>query len=307
MIKSLLIFSSSFYFLGALVISKVTLGSACCGGGLSVPSIIAGDDRQQLSTSYSYSKVHADVSASGIWQRKANEDITQILKLDYASIIEDRFQFGVSLPIHQRNVQGLQGGQSQGLGDTALQGGYEYLPDWDYHPYRPKGIGYISLTLPTGKSLYEEDNLSGLDSRGRGFWALGAGTLLTKTFKKIDTLATLELHKSFSKPVHNSQFQGTIEPGWGYSYSLGIGYNMNKLRLGHALLWSYEDPIQSQGNIVSKGNYQSVATGSFSVSYLTDQLLTVSLTYSDQTLYGEPTNTGLNKTILLSLLKRWSR
>lgn len=307
MTKLLFIFLSKFYFLYILLMTNVSFGAACCGGGLSVPSIIAGDDKQQFATSYSYSKVHADVSASGIWQRKLNEDITQILKIDYAAIWEDRFQYGISLPLHQRNVQGLHGGQSQGLGDTALLGGYEYLPDWDYHPYRPKGIGYISLTLPTGKNLYEEDNLSGLESRGRGFWALGIGTLLTKNFKKFDTLATFDLHKSFSKSVHNSQFQGSIEPGWGYSYSLGLGYNMKNLRWGHTLLWSYEDPIQTRGTIEAKGESQSVATGSFSVSYLTEQLSTLSLTYSDQTLYGNPTNTGLNKTLLLSFLKRWSR
>lgn len=284
-----------------------SFAAACCGGGIAIPSIIAGDEKYQLATSLSTAKIFADVAANGVWQKRTNDDLTRILKLDMAAIFSDRYQYGVSIPIHERQVSGELGGSSHGLGDTAVQLGYEYLPDWDYSPYRPKGIGYLNLTLPTGKSLYEEDNFSGLESRGRGFWALGVGTLLTKNFKKWDTLATLDLHKSFSKKVSNSQFDGRIEPGWGYSYSLGLGYNWGDFRFGHAISWSHEDGIQTIGNISSIGSAQDVATGSISFSYLIEDLLSSSIVYSDQTWYGNPSNTGLNKTILLTLVKRWSR
>jgi hypothetical protein len=304
MIKSSIPYLFSF---AILFCTQKSFSAACCGGGFSVPSIIAGDDKTQLTSSYSYSKLDSDVSVNGVWQKRSNSDLTQIFKFDGASIYKDRYQFGASIPIHQRNMSGPQGGQASGLGDISLLSGYEYLPDWDYHPWRPKGIGYLSLTLPTGKSIHEEDNFSGINSRGRGFWALGAGTLLTKTFKKMDAFANFELHKSFAKKVSTSQLQGELVPGLGYSLTLGIGYNWDKIRFGHTISWLQEDPIKTTGSINTPGEIQRVATGSLSLSYLLEDYLSGSLTYSDQAWYGEPVNTGLNKTILLSLQKRWPR
>ncbi|MCB0370108.1 MAG: hypothetical protein KDD45_11960 [Bdellovibrionales bacterium] len=288
-------------------ITPKSYGAACCGGGFSVPSIISGDDQYQLATSYAYSKIDADVNNSGVWEKRSYDDHSKILKIDMASVYKDRFQFSLSIPIQQRNISGPQGGQSTGLGDIGLLSGYEYLPDWDYSPWRPKGIGFITLSLPTGKSLYDDNNFNGLNSRGRGYWSIGIGSLFTKTFRKWDAFFNMELHNSLSKNVANSQFQGTVKPGIGYSFNFGIGYNWKKFRLGHSILWQYEDPISFSGSINSNGAEQQVATGTIAIAYLVTDNLSSSLSYSDQSWYGQPTNTGLNKSWLIALQKRWPR
>lgn len=151
-----------------LLLPKAVMSAACCGGGFAIPSLITGDDKAQLTTSYSYSKIHTDVFSNGIWQRRNSTDASTVYKIEGAHIFADRYQAGFSLPIQTRNLDGAQGGSSTGLGDVSGQLGYEYLPDWNYSPWRPRGIGFISLTLPTGKSIYE--STTGLDSRGRGFF-----------------------------------------------------------------------------------------------------------------------------------------
>lgn len=95
-----------------------------------------------------------------------------------------RYQAGFSLPIQTREKAESQSSKSTGLGYTAIILGYEYLPDWDYNPWRPHGFGFMSLTFPAGRSIYEMDAVDGLDSRGRGFWAMGIKTVLTKSWLK---------------------------------------------------------------------------------------------------------------------------
>ena len=295
-----------FSFLILLSVPSIVMAAACCGGGFAIPSIITGDDKAQMTSSYSYSQIDTDVFANGVWQKRTVADATQIYKVEAAHIFADRYQAGFSLPIQTRSKEGSQGGQSSGLGDVSAQLGYEYLPDWNYNPWRPHGIGFVSLTLPTGKSIYESDN-NGLDSRGRGFFALGVGTALTKTWTKWDVSASLELHKAFEKVISNSQFFGTIVPGYGNSVSVGAGYSIGDLRLGSGLGWFNEDAINVEGANPSEGSVQRYASGTLSASYLFKDNWAGTFSYSDQTLFGEPTNASLSKSVQLSMQKRWAR
>lgn len=283
------------------------LAAACCGGGFAVPSLITGDDEAMLTTSYGYSKIDTDVSADGIWKRNNDNQVTQTFKIDAAHIFNDRFQYGASLPVVMRSRGG--GGSTDGLGDATAMLGYEYLPDWDYSPYRPKGIAYLQLTLPTGKSIYDSENYDQLDTFGRGFWALGIGSSLTKTIRMWDFASLFEIHRSLPKTFDSAQAGGVItaHPGWGGSLNLNAGWNKGDFRLGTGLAWNYEDAVNVTGAVDSKGAPQRYATGSLVASYMWSQDWAGNFTYADQTLLGSPLNTTLSKSIFLSLQRRWPR
>jgi len=286
----------------AAVLPAKVWASACCGGAFSIPAIITGDDAGQLSTSFSQSKIQADVTANGVWLPRDASDVSQILKIDGAHIIGDRFQAGFSIPVQTRTREGAMGGTSSGFGDIALQGAYEYLPDWDYNPYRPKGVGFLTLTLPTGKTLEEslpEDG--GLSARGRGYWAVGAGTVLTKSFQAWDFNSTFEVHHSFARTVGEK----TYTPGYGGSFSAGAGWNTATWRLGGAVAWNQEEGVKVSGE--TQASAQRYATGTLLASYLMPDSWTAIVSYSDQTLFGNPTTTTLSKSAMVLLQKRWAR
>lgn len=283
------------------------LAAPCCGAGFAIPSIITSDDRAQIATSYNFSRVHADVFTDGAWRRRRERDATETLKLEGAHIFRDRFQIGASVPYQRRSREGAQDEQSAGLGDIALQLGYEYLPDWDYNPLRPKGIGYLSLTLPTGRSIYESKDGTGIDARGRGFWGIGAGTVLTKSWGPWDANFNLEAHSFFSKRVSNSVTQGTVRPGFGGSTSLGAGHNWKNFRLGGLVNWFYEAATDVTGTTPSEGAPKRFAAGSLLVSYLLPENQSLVLSYTDQTVFGSPFNTTLSKSITLFFQTRWQR
>lgn len=280
-----------------LFISDTSRASACCGGGFAVPSIITGDDKAQFTSSWTQSEVDTDVLANGIWHKRSDLDQTQTLKIEAAHIFHDVFQMGVSIPLVTKRQNEL--GSSSGFSDSSVQVGYEYLPDWDYNPWRPKGVGFVSAIVPTGKY-----DITRQENRGRGFWALGIGTILTKTWTKWDSNSTVEIHRSFDRTVDNLQ----LKPGYGGSFTIGAGYNIDQWRIGSSLMWNYEDATRIEGANASSGSVERFATAALMTSYAFDNnLWAVTASYSDQTLFGEPLTTTLSKSAALTLQKRWSR
>lgn len=279
--------------------------AACCGGGFATPSVIAGDDKAQLTTSISVMRTDVDyVDPSGVWYKRNQKESARTLKIEGAHIFLDRWQVGFSIPVVQKSRQDE---QSSGLSDISANMGYEFLPDWDYNPYRPKGIGYVQLILPTGKNINEDDSTMKTDSRGKGFWSLGAGTLFTKTWSRLDAFMGFDLHRSFEKSFRNNLYGGQLKPGWGGNFSLGLGYNTSDWRYGGSLTWNYEDPLDVSGSINSRSAPERYTTATLAASYRANDQWASTVSYSDQTVVGKPSNTSLGKSLTLQLQRRWAR
>jgi len=290
-----------------LILSKESFSAACCGAGFTIPSIITSDDKAQMATSFTQAKVYADVFTNGDWKKRKEEDITQTYKLEGAHIFWDRWQTGISVPYQKRHRTGALSDSSSGFGDISLQVGYEFLPDWDYNPYRPKGIGYISVITPTGRSIYESKDGSGIDARGRGFWGIGAGTVFTKKWGRWDANSHLEIHHSLPKKVDNKNTEGDVRPGQGGSLSLGSGMNWKSLRLGALVGWFYEGPTNVSGVTNSQGELKRFTNAGLLLSYMMTSEDSFIFNYTDQTILASPYNTSLTKSFTFFYQKRWSR
>jgi hypothetical protein len=278
--------------------------AACCGGGLAAPALIAGDERAQMTGSFTSGNIQSDVGDDGLWHRRPGPETIEDYRLEGAHLLSDLWQAGASVPIVRRSRDGR---NSTGFGDINGTLGYEYLPDWDYNPWRPKGLGYLQLTVPAGRSVYESTDDLQLDARGRGFWAAGAGTLLSKVIGRFDVFGSTEAHRSFSRTYANSQSSGRLSPGWGVTWGGGAGLNYGDWRFSGSLLWTYEDPVSVSGTVESHGSAQRYATSAISVSRMFGMTWSGTLTYSDQTWFGSPSNTSLSRSLILVVQKRWLR
>jgi hypothetical protein len=294
----------SVFSLALLAGPQVTFAAACCGGSFAAPSLIVGDDKAQVTASYGHSQITDDVGTDTLWRKRSSKESSETWKLDAAHLISDQWQVGLSVPVVRRSRSSA---GSTGLGDISGTLGYEFLPEWDYNPWRPRGLGYLQLTAPTGKAINEADAAYQLDSRGRGFWAAGLGTVLTKTLGALDIFASLDAHRSFAKNFQNSLSSGRLEPGFGGSAGFGAGYSVSDFRVGASLAWTYEEAVNVVGTTSSRGAPQRFATASLSGSYLFHRAWAATLTYSDQTKFGAPLNTSLGRGGVLLVQKRWER
>lgn len=295
------------FFLFFLTFPFKALAASCCGGGFSVPALILGDDKAQLTSTYSYAQVSDDVLSTGRWLKRDDKNQTQTLKLEGAVLFSESLQGGFSLPILSKTADATP--TSQGIGDIGLYLGHETFPETTYSRWKPKGVAFLQINLPTSPSIYDFSAKNSNESRGRGFYSLGAGVALTKTWIIWDANLSAEVHRSISRSVNNDALGGAIEllPGWGLSQTIGLGWNYKDLRLGGSIVYFYEDAIESRGGTSSEGAMQRNFTASLSASYMVDSESAVTASYSDQALLGDPTNSSLSKTINVSYQKRWPR
>ena len=163
------------------------------------------------------------------------------------------------------------------------------------------------MIAPTGRSIQEATDSLQLDSRGRGFWAVGIGTTLTKVIAKFDFVASAEGHRSFAKEIKTSTLEGELVPGFGAAWSLGAGYNLRDTRVGANLAFNYEDAVETRGTITSSGAPARFATATLVASQMLSEDWSASIAYSDQTLFGAPSNTTLARTVTATLQRRFLR
>lgn len=295
-----------------LFFSGAATAAPCCGGTANIPSLISGDDSIQLTSTILSSQVVAEAPVGGgIKYRKPNDNETaRTIKIDAATLVSDRWQAGISIPVTQRSRNRNNNEVSAtGLGDVSFNLGYEVLPEWTYHPWRPKGIIFLTTTAPTGGSIYDAKELYRIDSRGRGFYSASGGLLLLKTWGVWDASLVAEVHRPFSRTLNNEVGTLRLNPGWGTSGSLAVGLSpMNgAFRLGISLSPNFDAAVRTEGLVSGKGEKVNLWTSAAQISYMASELLSLSLTYSDQTLIRASENTALTRSFALLAQKRWER
>lgn len=300
--KSLFAFALLF-FLGQ---AEPASAASCCGGGFAFPALILGDDSTQFTSTFSQGQISDDVLENGKWLKRDDDNQSQTLKLDAATLISDHWQVGLSIPVIQRQQSGE---RSAGLGDIAVNLGHESFPETSYSPWKPKGLSFLQLTLPTSPSVYDFQTSQAVDSRGRGFYSIGAGLALLKNWITYDANLQTEVHHSFSREFSASNGQDvTVKPGWGGSVSFGAGWNRGDYRLGSSVGINLEEAIRSEGaGTSSAGAAQRYYPWSVQGSYMVNVESAVTVSYLDQSLLGDPNNTSLSRSFNISYQKRWPR
>lgn len=287
-------------------------GAPCCGSTANIPNLITGDNQTQLTSSLSYSRVLADVNPQGVLKARSDSDreIAQSLRLDGATLLSDRIQAGLTLPMVRRSRERNDNQvEAMGLGDVSFQVAYELVPEWNYSDWRPKGFLFAGGILPTGGSTYDSQLLYAIDSRGRGFYGASLGSLWLKALGNWDFSILLEGHRYFSKTRATDLGDLLLTPGWGFTQSLGLGFSPwgSAIRLGFSLSHSTEDPVQTSGVFQGKGEPTVLWSSAVQVGYLASNDLSFSVNFSDQSVFGSSTNTALNQSVGVMMQKRWER
>ncbi len=288
------------------------MAAPCCGGGSAAPALISGDDAYQLSFSVSRSKVIGDAPEHGIpvFRKQNHNEITQTYKIDGAFVFNDDYQAGMSIPIVQRNVSNASFKEEEtGFGDIKANLGYEFWPELSYSEIKPRGFVFMQITVPTGKSIYETSNRVGADAMGRGFYSLGIGTLLVKKWNVWDALIIPNIYYSFTRTFEKTDETIKVKPGFGGNVLFGIGYNFLDYRVGLRITPNYNQFKRIQSSVTGEtiSRYQMNIDTGLDFAYLFNQVYSLSISYTDQTILGPAVNTTLSRTVALNFQKRWEK
>ncbi len=285
----------------------------CCGGSSALPQLITGDDRAQVTAGMSESRVIGDAPSAGIpvFRADGNREVTRSFRMDGAYLLSDRFQVGAGTSLLRRSrslASDPEGVAATGLSDLMANAAYEFMPQWTYSPWLPRGFVFSQVLVPMGPSVYDAHQTYLVDARSRGFWTVAAGFALVKTWGNWDALMSAEVHRPFARSFSGSDGQTlALEPDLGASGTAGIGFSPmgGSLRLGLSLAVVHEGEIQARGEFGSRSESQRVWNASAQAAYLISSDWSTSLAYADQTLVGPAKNTSLSRSLSLTLQRRW--
>jgi hypothetical protein len=296
-------------FLLLFFFSAPAWGAACCGGNSLFPSLISGDERAQVSATTSYSNTVGDAGVGGESAARPTGDFESrsTLKLDVASLVSDRWQLGLSVPVVRR-YRGRNGTRvdSIGLGDVNVSVAFEALPQWSYSAWRPKGLVFAGVTAPTGRSPQQSEALYQIDSTGRGYWSVNVGALLQKTWGEWDAILLGEVHQAFDRTVTTDAGDFYLRPAPGFSTAVGIGRSFGDWRFGGLFGASFEGAVTTAGLVDEVGNPQVAFPVTLQASYLFAAGWSLGAFYSDNRLFGAR-NVALFRTVSVLLQTRWDR
>lgn len=276
----------------------VSSAAPCCGGVSSVPSLILGDDAAQSSIGLSQNTNNAYVDEQGLWRHAPTNDISRTLSLSGAMLISDRFQMGAELPLTQR--QWRESTSTIHTGDVTISSAYEALPEWSYSRWTPKGLLFMQVKIPTGVSIYDSKDPRALDVTGQGFWSLGLGGILFKAWGKGSAWDS-----SFSVVEQKKFSRDNLLPGFGFQTEISVSRSLfENWRAGLKIGYFYEDPLATSEGVSAA---QKSWPFTLSATYLMSQDSSLTLSYTDQTLFGSPVNTVLAQTFAASFTQRWPR
>ncbi len=291
-----------FLFLFSLF-SQSASAAPCCAGSSAVPSLITGDETRLLSLSVSTSEVVGDAPRAGrglpvFRDGESNEEDRRNLTVNFATLVSDRFQVGVSIPVVQNQVLSSSREETNTrFGDVSTTLGYEAIPEWEYSVWKPRVFTFLQWVAPTGRGMEESQSLFLSDVSGLGSHQLHLGAVAIKRWSDWDLNLVMKLGKEWS---HASTLVNA---------SLGGGYSFGEIwRAGLSLETQYQSPMKmGESSQPSFTSQKLVWNTGATVTALVGADSSLILSYVDQTLFGPAINTTLARSFSLAYQRRWER
>lgn len=287
--------------------------ASCCGGGSSMPGPMTGDHMAQINTGLSHSALTHSVDDKGEFRKLSNDkiEITESFNISIHYLLSDLWQIRFGAPFKKNTLQNkVVHETSQGIGDIKTSLMYEFLPEYFYHPFKPRGFIFFEQSFNNSKSIYEAEKPYLTDAMGSGFYTSSLGLYFFKSVESWDISVSGEYH--FSRPErfeNNSNNKFKVEPGDGYSLAISCGYSpifKPDLHFGVSLSYLRENASYIFGDVVSRTLAKTIYESSLSIGHLFNSV-SYSLVFSDQSFLGLGENVFTAKSITLNMLHFFDR
>lgn len=281
--------------LSLLLSAKGIYANSCCGQSVANFKVLHRYEDMSLSWAQTYSqtlgRMYQDPHAFYVWSNDKARTVHQS-SLFFAKTLSERWQvlghFG-AMKIKYQDRGGAE--EATHFNDSLVGVTYEALPEYTYHPLKP--VVHISglLLVPTGHSIYDENSLTeGAGVSGFNQWGPGLGLTLFKVWSpwqlQIQCKSLMLMAKDFANAQVSHFFENTL--------SAFLTYNTSFWDLSWTVgsIWTQVTRKKLNGILAQDS---VVTTSTLSVNKVIDEHWSSSLSYSDQSLVGQSTNTLINQ------------
>lgn len=281
--------------------------ASCCGGGASLPNLITGDYRAQFTINLSNSGVTHTTNDNGDFIRRdsSNLEVSETMTLMAAYQFSNLWQAGISIPV-KKNTHSIADIEesSTGLGDIKGQIAYEFLPEYSYSKWKPRGFIFLQQTINDSKSTYDAKKNLSTDSFGSGGKYTSIGISFVKIISTMDFSFMSEFHHAPSEKIKKNNKNFRFFPGEGHSYLIGGGVSPKNgnLRIGGNILFSHTNSSWIKGDINSTSSVKEYLEGGLNLSYKHAEQSYI-MSYTDQSFFGHAKNVNVSKALSISLVQ----
>ncbi len=287
--------------LASLLITTNLFASSCCGGGSSSSMIITGDNQSEYSLSYSQRNDIGSTDSKGYstLNNQSVLDQQSAYSFQFQHLFSDRLQAGIKTSFVEKQIRKQNRFENEsGIGDIELQSSFEFLPEFTYSDYKPRGFVYLKGTIPNSNSLYNSNSAVFSDIRGSGLYTLSVGSFFIKHFSNLTLKAGSEVQHLFGK-----KFSGVNLDSYQKAYlPLGFAYSNQSwpVTLGVNSTFNYQTAKTLTGSVNSKSNVEYFwELGTF-LNWSINREETLGLSFSDSSLIGKNINSSLYRAVGLS-------
>lgn len=289
------------YLILTFILINNVWASSCCGGGSSSALIIVGDNKSEYSFGYSFRNDIGQTNSSGYSLINSDNivDQKQSYNIQGQFLIYDYTQLAMRTSFVTKNVEksGLKE-KNNGLNDMDIQLSYEYLPEFTYHPYKPRAFFYTKLNIPFSKSLYNSNSKIFSDVRGSGLYSIGIGNFFVKRLDDTMLKLAIEWNHVFGKNFGSTNVSSSQK----FVIPLGISYTFpnSDFTFGLNDSFTYQTQIKTSGLVNSTSSSQRYFEIGAFINYSPTREHIYSLTFSDSSLIGKSINSALYRSIALN-------
>jgi hypothetical protein len=284
-----------------LFLSHDLFAASCCGGGSSSSLIIIGDNQSEFALGITYRTDLGQTDNLGWASFHGDKVIDQQLAFNFQfqKQLSERFQVAVKSTLIEKHIEKQNRSEKKtGPGDFDLQATYEYLPEYTYSVWKPRGFIYSKLSVPQSKSLYDSNSILFSDVRGSGLYAAGIGSFFIKHLTDYTLKVTFEWQHFFGRDfgvMTLKDYDKIIIP-------LGLSYSFTEapIAIGFGSTFSYQTPKHFKGSINATSNKEYFWEFNSFINWIINREDSVGLGYSDSTLIGKNINSSLYRSVAVT-------
>jgi len=276
-----------------------SFGAACCGGSSTAPLIMAKEMKSTVIFSLTKDSLTNSASNDGVTSRRSKEinSITDQLNVGAIYSLSPYLQIAGSFTyLSQHAVTKEAQESSSGLKNGTIQFNYEFLPEYFYSTWKPRGFIFSSLTTPLGKSIYEAKKTFQTDAISDGQYSLNSGLYFLKNWSRWDANFLISFSHFFSKDFESND--QTIQVGnyQNFISNIEVGFTpeSSNSRIGILFNFSYQGKKEISDNPILNESYHLGLglNGLYQFSKFN-----IGINYLDQSFFNVAKNKELSQTI----------
>ena len=216
---------------------KKIIAASCCGGSSVAPLIMSKEADNTVFFSLSKDSLTHSADIKGRvnpFSSSLNSVIDQA-NLGLIHNVSSYIQIGGSVSFFKKYaITDSQKESSSGLRDVSLQLNYEFLPEFYYSRWKPRGFIFTSINFSLADSIYESSQIFQTSAVGNGQNSISTGFYFVKDWGQWDLNFLVSTSRLFPKSFFDNNQLENI--GGSYqansNLELGISPNLGAFRLG---------------------------------------------------------------------------